>query len=274
MTTAQFTGVRDFIYQRLGLYFTDSKQYFLKKRILKRMEILSLDSYGRYIELLRFCDPTGKEMQALANLVTTNETYMFREFEQLESFANHCLPEVVARKLQSGDRQIRIWSAGCSSGEEPYTLAIILRELMDLPDAWDLQVFATDINENVLNLARQATYGARAIKEVPQEYLDRHFRRVGDQWKLLSPARSLVTFAHMNLNDHHSSPASRGFDFIFCRNVLIYFDDESRRKVVEHFHQALHSGGYIFLGHSESMSRITTAFSTRRLGKNMVYSKP
>jgi chemotaxis protein methyltransferase CheR len=213
-------------------------------------------------------------MQALANLITTNETYMFREYEQLEAFANDCLPEVIAAKKANEGRSLRIWTAGCSSGEETYTIAIIVREVFPAIVDWEMEIVATDIDEQRLAMAEAGIYGARSMKNVPAEYLDRHFVRHGEDWRVKPRTRSLLTIQHLNLHDRLQMRKMRAFDFIFCRNVLIYFDDASRKAAVDHFYNALSPGGFLFLGHSESVGRISSAFRLRRMGEHLVYMKP
>ena len=269
-----FATIRDEVYRQLGLYFEDSKVYFIQKRLEKRMETLGVESFADYAFLLRFGDKSGKEMQALANLVTTNETYMFREFEQLQAFADHCLPMILKPREAANDRKLRIWSAGCSSGEEPYTLAIILKEVMHDFRMWDIKIKATDIDQVRLEMARRAVYDERSVKEIPPEYFDRHVTRLPAGYFGIKPETAkLVELEHLNLSDRMAMRAMRQFDFIFCRNVLIYFDDASRKAVVDHFYNALKPGGFIFLGHSESIGRISTAFKLLRVGEHLVYRK-
>jgi chemotaxis protein methyltransferase CheR len=213
-------------------------------------------------------------MQALANLITTNETYMFREFEQLQAFADHCLPMILKSREAANDRTLRIWSAGCSSGEEPYTLAIILKEVMHDFRSWDIKIKATDIDQVRLEMARRAVYEERSVHEIPPEYFDRHITRLPAGFFAIKPETAkLVELEHLNLNDRLAMRNMRQFDFIFCRNVLIYFDDASRKAVVDHFYNALKPGGFIFLGHSESIGRISTAFKLLRVGQHLVYRK-
>ena len=269
-----FAAIRDEVYRKLGLFFEDSKVYFLQKRIEKRMEMRAVESFADYAFLLRYGDKDGQEMQALANLITTNETYMFREFEQLQSFADHCLPMTLKSLEAANDRRLRIWSAGCSSGEEPYTLAIILKEVMHDFNLWDIKIKATDIDQVRLEMARRAVYEERSVKEIPPEYFDRHIARLPAGYFAVKPETAkVVEVEHLNLNDRIAMRGMRQFDFIFCRNVLIYFDDTSRKAVVDHFYNALKPGGFIFLGHSESIGRISTAFKLMRLGQHLVYRK-
>jgi len=269
-----FATIRDEVYRKLGLFFEDSKVYFIQKRIEKRMETLGVQSFADYGFLLRFGDKEGKELQALANLVTTNETYMFREFEQLQAFADHCLPMILKPREEASDRRLRIWSAGCSSGEEPYTLAIILKEVMHDFATWNVTIKATDIDQVRLEMARRAVYEERSVKEVPPQYFDRHIVRLPAGFFAIKPETAkLVEVEHLNLSDRMAMRGMKQFDFIFCRNVLIYFDDASRKAVVDHFYNALKPGGFIFLGHSESVGRISTSFKLLRLGEHLVYRK-
>jgi chemotaxis protein methyltransferase CheR len=269
-----FETIRNEVYRKLGLYFEDTKVFFIQKRVEKRMEALNVESFSDYAFMLRFADQDGLEMQALANLVTTNETYMFREFEQLQAFADHCLPMALKQREERNDRRLRIWSAGCSSGEEPYTLAIILREIMHDAVNWDLKIKATDIDQVRLEMARRAIYEERSVREVPSEYLDRHLVSLPANYFAIKPeTASLVEIEHLNLHDRLAMRGMRHFDFIFCRNVLIYFDDASRKEVVDHFYNALNPGGFIFLGHAESIGRISSSFRLLRLGQHLVYRK-
>ncbi len=269
----QYRRLSQQIYQKLGLHFDEKKIYFLKKRIEKRMEALGIEEPADYLFMISYSDPHGVEMQALANLVTTNETYMFREYDQLQAFANHCLPEVLSNKQAIGQRSLRIWSAGCSSGEEPYTLAMIVQEVFPQAQSWQCEIVATDIDENMLRHVAVARYGARSVGEVPEEYLKKYLTKEGEEWVVRRRTAELVQSRHLNLNDRTDMRTMRGFDFIFCRNVLIYFDDLSRKAVVDHFYAALNPGGYIFLGHSESVGRSTTAFKLKRFESHLVYVK-
>ena len=273
LSVEQFRSLSQQIYQKLGLHFDEKKIYFLKTRVAKRMAALGIDDARDYVFLVSYADPKGVEMQALANLVTTNETYMFREYDQLQAFANHCLPEVLSAKQARGERALRIWSAGCSSGEEAYTLAMILQDVFPQAQSWDCAIVATDIDENMLRRVVAARYGYRSVNEVPDEYRQRYLIEDGEEWVVRRRTAELVEPRHLNLQDRMAMRAMRGFDFIFCRNVLIYFDDASRKAVIDHFYNALNPGGYVFLGHSESVGRVTTAFKLKRFETHLVYVK-
>ena len=269
----QFGKLTQQIYQRLGLHFEEKKNYFLQKRVERRMDALGLTDPQDYVFRICYADPNGQEMQALANLITTNETYMFREYEQLEAFANCCLPEVLSVKQSRGEQELRIWSAGCSSGEEPYTLAMILQEVFPQSQYWNCEIVATDIDQNMLAQGARARYWWRSIRDVPAAYLEKYLVKDGDSYIVREKTASLVRFEHLNLHDRMGMRAMRNFDFIFCRNVLIYFDDRSRKAAVDNFYNSLNRGGYIFLGHSESIGRISSAFKLKRVETHLVYAK-
>jgi chemotaxis protein methyltransferase CheR len=273
VTLEDYKDLTAFIYKKSGINFEDKKRYFINKRLEKRLEAMSLDSARDYIRFLKFKDKDGDEFQELMNLLTVNETYFFREFATLEVFAEFCLQEIADKKAAEGDKLIRIWSAGCSSGEEPYTLAIIVRELLENYGDWGVEILATDIDITALEKAQNAKYDDRSVKDVPEEYYSKYFTYSGGFHSPTKEIRDMVRFEHINLMDRIHMRKQRGFDFIFCRNVLIYFDEISRKQVVDHYYIALNKGGYIFLGHSESVGRITTAFSIKRFGRNVVYYK-
>ena len=193
LSVEQFQEPEPAIYQKLGLHFDDKKIYFLKTRVAKRMAALGLDDAQEYLFMVSYADPKGREMQALANLVTTNETYMFREYDQLQAFANHCLPEVLSAKQARGEKTLRIWSAGCSSGEEPYTLAMILQEVFPQAQSWDCEIVATDIDENMLRkVVVAARYGCRSVNEVPDEYREKYLIEDGDEYMVRRRTAALV----------------------------------------------------------------------------------
>lgn len=274
LSPEEFEILSNFIYHKSGIKMEANKAYFMNNRVQKRIRELKLKDASDYIRLLKYADKEGKELQELLNLITINETFFFRDFPQLEAFVE-CLKVLVAYKLERKDNSIRIWSAGCSTGEEPYTLSIILHEILESTKEWNLWITASDIDLNVLQKAGQGIYDPRSLKDVPIEYLNSYFTldlNTGS-YQVKNNIKSVVHFEHLNLNDKEKMRSNRNFDFIFCRNVLIYFDDESRRRVVENFYSSLNSNGYIFLGSSESMGRITSAFKLIRLNKYLVYCK-
>lgn len=273
LTADEFNRTAELIYIRTGMRFEEKKNYFLSKRVMQRIQELNVKSFSEYMRLLKYGDDNRTEFQNLINLCTTNETYFFRDFPQLTSFAEHALKEVCTRKVKEGNNTLRIWSAGCSTGEESYTLAIILSEILHNTENWSIQIVASDVDQNVLAKAKTGIYSNTRMNEVPNEYLEKYFISKGDKLIISHKIKSMITFEHLNLLDKSKMRNKRGFDFIFCRNVLIYFDDISRKKVVDDFYMALEAGGYVFLGSSESLSRITAAFTLKKAGSHLLYYK-
>ncbi|MGE5397952.1 MAG: CheR family methyltransferase [Chitinophagales bacterium] len=267
-----FIKIRNLVYERTGIFYAENKVYYIKKRLMKRMEARGIDDVDSYVKYLKLYDRDNKEFQELINLLTVNETYFFREFSQLEAFAEGCLEETVERKLAKGEKFIKAFSAGCSTGEEPYTLAIILKEMLEDYNNWNVLVKGGDIDLNVLAHARRGIYDSRSVKDVPPVYLKKYFKRLSsEEYEISEEIKDMVTFEHVNLMDRRSLRYEDNYDFVFCRNVLIYFDDISRKQVVEKFYTMLNKGGYIFLGHAESLSRISTAFKIRKMNGHILY---
>jgi len=272
LTVELYQQFVELIYKRTGIWFESNKRYYVDKRLDERIAELGLENHREYYQLLKFSNNL-REMQLLINRLTVNETYFFRDFPQLQGFAEEVLLQVVKAKVASGNRNIKVWSAGCSTGEEPYTLAIILLEMLPEPEKWTIEILATDINTKVLETARKGYYTSRSIKDVPLEYLERYFIERQDMYLLNKQIRNMVDFKVLNLVEQQEMEKQFEYDFIFCRNVLIYFDTISRLKVLDSFYQSLKSGGFIYLGHSESVSRITNSFKMKRIGSNMAYYK-
>ncbi|AWM36398.1 Chemotaxis protein methyltransferase [Gemmata obscuriglobus] len=271
----EFALIRDLIYARTGLMFEDKKRLFLAPRVSRRVRAARCSGPRDYYHLLRYSDPDGREFQELVDEVTTNETYFFRDYPQLEFFANEVLPRVADAKRAARDHSLNVWSACCSTGDEPYTLAIILAACLDDFSRWDVKLVGTDIDTKVLATARAAVYGERNVKDVDPSYLGRYFVPTRGGYRVADPIRRMVAFERVNLVDDDRMSRQRGFDFIFCRNALIYFDDASRKRVLASFHDALRPGGFVFLGHSESVGRISRAFEPVQFGPGGVaYRKP
>jgi chemotaxis protein methyltransferase CheR len=258
------------IYQKSGLYYEYNKKYFVHKRVEKRAEILKMETLKEYYMLLKYSE-NFSELDKLVNELTVNETYFFRDFPQLQNFAEEVLPIVVRKNIL--EKKIKIWCAACSTGEEPYTLSIILNEMIDKPEEWEIQILASDINTEVLQSAKIGSYQSRAVRDVPTEYLEKYFTRRRDKYIINLDVKKCIKFKNINLMDEVDMRNINGCDFIFCRNCLIYFDDESRKNVLTSFHESLNPGGFIFLGHSESVGRISSAYNYERIGNTIVYSR-
>jgi chemotaxis protein methyltransferase CheR len=207
------------------------------------------------------------------DILTTNETYFFREAFQLKAFTDEIMPELIAKKEKRGERSLRIWSAGCSSGEEPYTIAMLLLE-MGCCKGWRVEIIGTDISHRVLQQARKAVYGKSAFRATDETYIRRFFQEQDCSFKIADTVKELVTITHLNLFDQNRLALLGRMDIIFCRNVIIYFDQTAKKKVIEIFNRMLREGGYLLLGHSESLMNISTAFALRHLKNDMVYQKP
>ncbi len=273
LTVEEFIKLRNIIYDKAGIFFETKKIYFFNKRLEKRMEELSLTDVEEYCNILKYKDRSGQEIQTILNLMTTNETYFYREENQLNVFRDYCLPEVLDYKRKAHNHRLKIWCAGCSSGEEAYTLAILLREkLIDL-QSWQVELLAGDIDTDVLKIAREGLYPQRAIRFVTPYILSKYFTNSGDNYQVIPVVKQMVQFQHLNLMDSLKMRLVRNVDFVFCRNVLIYFDDVSRKSVVANFYDSLNPGGYIYLGYSESITRISTAFNIKRAGGLIVHQK-
>jgi len=273
LNNQEWSLIRDFIYKTTGLYFSDDKKSYIQKRLKIAMDNLGITDFWEYLKRI---ETDRNTFNKFLELITTNETYFFRDIPQLDMFSKYVLPELLNRKANKGDFRLKIWSAGCSTGEESYTIAIILKERLEYFDDWDIEILGTDISERVLKLAQDAVYMPRSLKDVP-EYIKLkyfNFSSSDKMYKLKDEIKKMVTFRYLNLYDDSKMKLMRNFDIIFCRNVLIYFDEESRKRVVEYFYDALNPGGYIFLGHSESILRITKAFEIVYFDSNIAFRKP
>jgi len=259
------------IYKKTGLNYEYNKKYYVQKRIERRVELMEMETINEYFMFLKFSDDSS-EYYKFINDLTVNETYFFRDFPQLRNFAEDVLP--VVTKEKENKKKIKIWCAACSTGEEAYTLSIIFQEMLVKPEQWEIQIVASDINTEVLQSAKIGLYERRAVKDVPPEYLEKYFTRRNDKYLINLNVRKSVTFKQINLMDEEERNNIRECDFIFCRNCLIYFDDVSRKDVVSSFYESLNSGGFLFLGHSESVGRISSDYKVQRLGDTILYSKP
>ena len=272
LTLAELGKVRALIYKETGILFEDKKDYFLQNRVVRRMAAKGCAGFSEYYQEVLF-GRKDDELQFLIEALTINETYFFRDFPQLQGFAEKVLPKYLERKRAAGDNGLRIWSAASSTGEEAYTLSIILQEMLDDYSRWAIKIDATDIDRDVLRHAREGTYSERSMKDTPLAYRQKYFRKVNEGWQIIPALEQSVDFQFLNLMDHASMRLRKGYDFIFCRNVLIYFSDESRKRVVNSLYDAMAPRGYLFLGHSESVGRITAAFTLERLGDFLCYRK-
>lgn len=273
MTEEEFRLIRDLVYSHCGLYFDDDSKYLLEKRLVRRVAENGLKTFKDYHQFLKYNRKKDQELSDIMDVLTTNETYFFRENFQLRAFIEEIVPEIAERKGKGGDRTLRIWSAGCSTGEEPYTIAMLLRESAAL-DGWRVEIIGTDICQRVLHQARKGVYGRSSFRTTEDHYVDRFFVDQDGGLRINDSVRELVTISHLNLFDDARMALLGRMDVIFCRNVIIYFDQPAKRRVIESFYKTLHPGGYLLLGHSESLMNISTAFALKHLKNDMVYQKP
>jgi len=267
----EFRRLAEFLYRRTGMVFTEAKRYFVERRIMERMAATSTLRFSDYFAHLR--DETRGEVEQLINAFTVNETYFYREDHQLECLSKDLLRERASVK-SPGDT-IRIWSAPCSTGEEPYSIAIWLLENWAQVDAYNIEIVGSDIDTRVLEAAADGVFGKRALMRLSPELIGRYFHALDDErWQILDDLRLSVRYSRVNLIESRETRIEGKFDVIFCRNVLIYFDDESRRVAAENLYDSLLPGGYICLGHTESMSRISPLFDVCRFSDAIVYRRP
>ncbi len=268
-----FRLLRDFIHGYCGIYFDDGSKFLLERRLARRLEQRQLRSFEEYYHFLRYDRKREDELVVLVDNLTTNETYFFRESPQLRAFSEEILPEL--RETLADRKVLRIWSAGCSTGEEPYTIAILLFESGDWWRDWQIEILGSDINQRVLHTARRGVYKKSAHRMTSPEMLAKYFveEEKGD-FRIVDRVRELVSFSCLNLLDPYKTSLISNMDIVFCRNVIIYFDKEAKKKVIESFYGKLREGGYLLLGHSESLINISNAFALRTLKNDMVYQKP
>ena len=271
ITEEEFRRLAEFLYRRTGMVFTETKRYYVERRIGERMIATSSQSFAGYFAYLR--SEVRDEVEQLINAFTVNETYFYREDHQLGCLTTDLLKERVAAK-RPGD-PVRIWSVPCSTGEEPYSIAIWLLENWKDVDTYDIEIVGSDIDTRVLEAAAEGIFGKRALMKLPPELIARYFHSLDEErWQILDDLRQSVRFSRVNLIETRETRPQGRFDVIFCRNVLIYFDDESRRVAAENLYDNLMPGGFICLGHTESMSRISPLFEVCRYSGAIVYRRP
>jgi chemotaxis protein methyltransferase CheR len=270
LTEEEFRLIRDLIYSHCGLYFDSDSKYLLDKRLVRRLALHGLPGFRDYYQFLKYDRKKDEELADIMDILTTNETYFFREGFQLRAFTEEILPELM--QLKERERTLRIWSAGCSTGEEPYTIAMLMLEL-DLFRGWRIEIVGSDISQRVVQHARKGVYSKSSFRCTEEKYLKRFFTETEGGYRICDEVRELVTISHMNLFDANRLALLGKMDLIFCRNVIIYFDLASKKRVIDAFYGALRPGGYLLLGHSESLMNISTAFALRHLKNDMVYQK-
>lgn len=266
---ASIDKIKKLVLERTGILINEQKANMILQKIqilIKEGAIKDLNHF--YYNLIT----NDRELQNFINFLTVNETYFFREFEQLKAFAEVILPEVVEFKRKSGENKIKIWVAGCATGDEAYTIAIILSEFLEKDFLYE--IYASDIDTNALGAAEKGVYEARNVRFVHHYYLNKYFDITKEgKFQIKEELKRNIKFLHHNLVDFSKYFIFSKSDFVFCRNVLIYFGDEQRKKVIDKMYEILNCGGYLFLGHSESVGRLSDRFSVRRINDSFFYYK-
>ena len=267
----EFRRLCDFLYRRTGMVFTESKRYYVQRRVTDRIAATGATSFASYFARLRG-DLDG-EIEQFINAFTVNETYFYREEHQLRCLSRNLLDERLG--AGPGARTLRIWSIPCATGEEPYSIAMWLLENWPQVDAHDIEIVGSDIDTRALEAAAQGVFSKRQLMRLSPALVAKYFTALdGERWRILDEIRDSVRFTPANLMDPAETRPHGLFDVIFCRNVLIYFDDASRRLAAENLFETLAPGGFICLGHTESMSRISPLFEVRRFEDAIVYQRP
>jgi chemotaxis protein methyltransferase CheR len=268
LTEHELSEIRMLIEERTGICFDESRERFFSGRVREHLVAEKLSSGT---ELLRAVRKTNVTYEAFLERLLTQETSFFRYPGVYEAFEKRVLPELHTKKFWKDPRTLRVWSAGCSTGEEPYSIAITIADALSFADAWKLEILATDVSRNALKRAERGVYSGRSLSSISEQQLAAHFAKVKEGHQVKPRLRKMVTFAQMNLA---AAVYVGRMDAIFCMNVLIYFSEERRRALVQRFYDSLEPGGYLFLGHSESISKMPVKFQAIVLNDCILYRKP
>ncbi|MBL8717512.1 MAG: protein-glutamate O-methyltransferase CheR [Myxococcales bacterium] len=276
LSVEDYRALRDIVATTAGLDLPTEQRTSVQRRLRDRLTLLGVESFTEYVRMLRY-DPAGRaELEEAVDALTTNETYFQREAYQLRAFRDEGLP--LLAEQAGGRRRLSVWSAGCSTGEEVYTLAILLLEAASEPGSplhgFDLRVFGSDISKRCLAHARRAVYGTSAFRATPPEFRKKWFVERPDGALVNERVRQICQFGHLNLLDASRAVVVGRVDVVFCRNVLIYLGTHARRRVIDLFHERLYPGGLLLLGHSESLLNVSTAFELLHLREDLVYRRP
>ncbi len=273
LSNETFTLISGLIYSRSGIFFPHTKKYLLEARLQKRLEGLSLKTFEDYYYYLTYDAEREKEAARLLNTVVTNETSFFRDIIQLNAFRRGVMPQLLRDKEKSGSRSVKIWSAACSTGEEPYTLAIMLLEDGVQSKGYATEILASDLSDNVLKSAQAGVYERYSLRNTPEACIAKYFQNSAETYAVNKRVQDLVRYRKINLYSAQETAMVKSVDVVFCRNVLIYFDDASKKKVLAHLYDSLNRGGYLFVGFSESLHDVTRLFKPLSMERTVVYQK-
>lgn len=273
LSNETFTLISGLIYSKCGIFFSHTKKYLLEARLQKRLEGLSLKTFEDYYYYLTYDAEREREMARLLNTIVTNETSFFRDIIQLNAFRKGVMPRLLSDKEKSGSRGVRIWSAACSTGEEPYTLAIILMEDGVPLKGFGMEILGSDLSDNVLKSAQAGVYERYSLRNTPDACITKYFQNSAETYAVIKKVQDLVKYRKINLYSAQETAMVKSVDVIFCRNVLIYFDDASKKKVLAHLYDSLNKGGYLFVGFAESLHDVTRLFKPLSMERTVVYQK-
>lgn len=265
-----FQLFRELMYERSGVVLDERSKYFVENRLAHSVRRLQFETFRDYYFFLKYDRKKEEELANMIDLLTIHETYFFRENQQLQTFSNEVLKEISSRNGR--DRTLRIWSAGCSTGEEPYTLSMLLNEREEFRN-WKIEIFATDISHRVLQSARRGVYQPSAFRSMEPRYMEKYFSKEDNGFRINDQVRKNVVFLHLNLFDSDKMSFIRPMDVIFCRNVIIYFDLPAKKRVINTFYEKMKGKGFLLLGHSESLINISAAFALRHFTFDLLYQK-
>lgn len=271
MSAEELHVLRDVFSAASGFFLREELKFIAERRLASRLEVLGLRDFAAYARYLKFDARGADEVETAIDLLVPHETYFFREPTQLQCFETEVLPQLEANPRL---RELRLWSAGCSTGEEAYTLSMLTHDRPGLSGT-HVEILGTDLSRKALTAARKAEYGSMALRATSPEQRARYFDALdGGRVKVKQAYRDHVRFGQLNLLDVHAASLLPRFDVIFCRNVLIYFDQPTRKKVVELFYERLNDGGLLLLGHSENLLQVSTRFELVQLEGDLVYRRP
>jgi chemotaxis protein methyltransferase CheR len=273
LTDAEFRMFANLVREHAGLDFNESCRFLLERRLSRRVRELELDSFAAYHYRIRNGRSGSEEFPNLIDELTTNETYFFREQSQLRALIDEIFEELQLDRDKRGGRPINVWSAGCSSGEEPYSIAMLAREA-GLKLGADVHVYASDISRRMLRKARKGIYRESSFRETDPHLREKYFLEKDGLWQISDDLKRDVDFIHLNLLDTSKIALLRTMDVILCRNVIIYFDIDTKCEVIRTFYEKLRPGGHLLLGHSESLINLSTSFELRHLRRDLVYRRP
>ncbi len=274
ITEDEFRRLRDFVYEQCGIYVPDNRTYLMENRLANRLKDLELKTYDEYYHYLKYDSGKVSELNRLFEVITTNETSFYRNPPQIKIFQEKVLREVLDELRKTRTKKLRIWSAGCSTGEEPYTIAMILYEVLGAEiSSWDIKITANDLSTRVLLAAQAGLYAEHALRTTPPALVAKYFEKEGKGYRIDPRLKELISFQQINLNNRFQLKRIESSHIVFCRNVIIYFDNDMKKRVISSFYDNLVQGGQLLIGHSESLHNISRLFKPYHHPGAIVYKK-